>query len=461
MRDVTAQVHPGSRRARATPRPAFGRWLGPVAILTVGVFTLSAGIAAATLHPEEYLSFLLPRPDAPAPPAATAGARAQQDVAYLATQLPRLHARGLVRSTVHGITPIDRAEWDRQATALEAAAPTLDFPHLLVGEMRLVALLRDGETGISLPQLPQFPLATDWFGPDLRIVGGPHGQPWLLGARVVALGNTPIKQVQTSLEGIISSTGEWEAHSLTPYYVRVGTLLEGLGIIPDPQHLSITVVTLRGETKRVDMVASPSPFFANPRGMTFVPDTWRNSLAEQPYWWRYAPEHDVVYLKYNVCLHGDGFHAVVRPALAAVASHPGARLVIDLRGNGGGDSKPFNYLVSRIRGDSDLNRRGRIFGLIDRHTYSSATLNAASLRTETAATLVGEPTGDPANQFGNQRTFSLPNLGLVVHYSTRYFDPFGAYHHKPYVAPDQQVETSIAEVLAGRDPALRAALHVS
>ena len=72
------------------------------------------------------------------------------------------------------------------------------------------------------------------------------------------------------------------------------------------------------------------------------------------------------------------------------------------------------------------------------------------------AVLVGTPTGGKPNSYGDVSTFSLPNSGLQVGYSTKYFrlregeDP-------PSVAPEVTVETTLADVRSGRDPLLEAA----
>jgi len=37
------------------------------------------------------------------------------------------------------------------------------------------------------------------------------------------------------------------------------------------------------------------------------------------------------------------------------------------------------------------------------------------------AILVGEPTGNKPNHYGQQQNFELPNSRLMVHYSTKHF----------------------------------------
>ena len=101
---------------------------------------------------------------------------------------------------------------------------------------------------------------------------------------------------------------------------------------------------------------------------------------------------------------------------------------------------------------------GQLFVIIGRGTYSSALQNAITLSSEYNATLIGEPTGGKPNHYGEVRNFDLPNVGLRVWYSTRYWrnypegDPLS-------LEPDVSAVLTMADLLAGRDPALETAFQ--
>ena len=84
--------------------------------------------------------------------------------------------------------------------------------------------------------------------------------------------------------------------------------------------------------------------------------------------------------------------------------------------------------------------------------------NAITLSQDTNAVLVGEPTGGKPNHYGEVRRFRLPNVGLLVQYSTRYWlnypgsDPLT-------LEPDVRAAVTVEDLLAGRDPALEIALQ--
>ena len=68
------------------------------------------------------------------------------------------------------------------------------------------------------------------------------------------------------------------------------------------------------------------------------------------------------------------------------------------------------------------------------------------------------PTGGMPNSYGEVRTFRLPNAGLSISYSTKYFrmleeDP-------PSVEPDVLVELGSEDHFRGQDPVLERALSI-
>jgi hypothetical protein len=178
--------------------------------------------------------------------------------------------------------------------------------------------------------------------------------------------------------------------------------------------------------------------------------------STKPYWLRVLPAQHTVYLKYNQCLSDNGFQQLAAQALALLTAHPDYRLIVDLRGNFGGDSSPFESLTAGIQSDRRLETPGRIIGLVDQFTDSSATVDAQNLK-DAGVSLIGQPPADPLDVWGNEQTFRLPRSGVVIQYTTQQLDSTGL----PWGIPDVTVAPTVAQVLAGDDPVLTAALRYS
>src|SRR4029450_7422938 len=83
---------------------------------------------------------------------------------------------------------------------------------------------------------------------------------------------------------------------------------------------------------------------------------------------------------------------------------------------------------------------GAVIVLIGRGTFSSAQLNAAKLKSDANATLIGEPTGQKPNAYGEVRSFTLPHSQIPVNYSTKHFQTESG--DRPSMEPDVRVELS-------------------
>ena len=95
--------------------------------------------------------------------------------------------------------------------------------------------------------------------------------------------------------------------------------------------------------------------------------------------------------------------------------------------------------------------------MIGRRTFSSAILNAIDLKKQTPAIFAGEPTGGKPNHYGEVQMFRLPQSGLMVTYSVKYFrviedDPDS-------LVPDLLIEPRISDYLNKADPVLETVLR--
>lgn len=67
---------------------------------------------------------------------------------------------------------------------------------------------------------------------------------------------------------------------------------------------------------------------------------------------------------------------------------------------------------------------------------------------------MGQPPADPLDIWGNVQTFQLPRSGLVIQYTTRTVDGAGI----RWGVPDVVIRPTLAQIMAGDDPVLAAAL---
>jgi C-terminal processing protease CtpA/Prc len=187
------------------------------------------------------------------------------------------------------------------------------------------------------------------------------------------------------------------------------------------------------------------------------PLAWSREQRREFYWHKYLEDSKTIYCQYRACrsMPENPIDRFSDELLELVESRSVDRFILDIRHNTGGNSLLLEPLIAGLR-QSRVNEQGRLFCLIGRRTFSSAVLNAISLRRNTEALFVGEPTGGKPNHFGEVRQFTLPFSRLQVSYSTKYFTHSD--QDTPSFMPDILVDMSPEDYFTGKDPVLETAL---
>lgn len=387
-----------------------------------------------------------------ADPAVMSAERWARDLDYLAAELPRRHKNLFFKQS--------EPEFRKRVDGLKSELPGLDPDEIIVGLLRLVASIGDSHTALGYRPRRGLLLMLYWFKDGLYVLNTTDESKDNLFGRITDLGGRPIEEVAAALASVIPHENQAQLRNQVPNLLVDTAILHGLGLIPSPESVSLTVRTGAGRTATVAM--RPVPFTAKPAWLVDTSDESGAPLYLRKrnafYWFELLPEAKTLYFKYNACreMPGAPFAAFVKDLFAAVDSGPAQRIVVDLRHNGGGDSAIFAPFLEELKARPRFLDKERLAVLIGRRTFSSAILNALDLRTDTPAVFLGEPTGGKPNHYGEIQTLRLPESGLGVTYSTKFFQVLDG--DPDAIVPDVLVEPSFADYRAKRDPVLEAAL---
>ena len=365
-------------------------------------------------------SFLMKRP-APTPiPAETRDERWGQAVEYLGSQLPYLH--------INPYFKVSETDFQQSVSQLSSEIPNLNDEQIIVRMMRIIASIGDGHTR-AYPDTeplnyPSLPLEMRCLDDGLIVVAASPEYEQAIGAKVVQIGGHPIAEVQEAVKSLIAADNEMEILNSSPAYLSMPDLLYGLDFISQKDRVIFGFETQAGSN--FDLELSPA---TDTESLTSiyekmgVPRPLYEQDRESFYWYQYMPDSNIVHVQYNVCAEDKNkpFNPFVEEVFDLIDQHPDSRLILDLRFNGGGNEAVLTPFLEAIKSRTSLNTQGNLFVIIGRGTYSSALQNAITLQQDTNAILIGEPTGGKPNHYGEVRYFNLPNVGLLVQYSTRYW----------------------------------------
>lgn len=386
---------------------------------------------------------------------ATRDERWRADLDFLVRELPSRHPNLFTRVT--------RDQWLASAADLRSRIPDLLDYQVQAGLARLTADGADAHTSMSpipLTGARNVPMQMYWFDDGLFVTHANSGLTRTLGKRVVRIGGMPIAEALDKVKTVISYENDQWVKQESVRYLRSADVLHATGVSDSNERVAFTFAEpdgteFGGTIAAVDAGMIPARHLARPLN----PLSERNPHLN--YWFDYLPDRRALYIKYNRCAESLQLSMAefTRQVAAFVESNPIEALILDLRNNSGGNSaviQPLSQALTQasIRGTLPLARPP--FIIIGRQTFSSGMLNALDFKFA-GATLLGEPTGGKPYGYGEVRTFTLPNSGLVVQYSTRLFR--NGSPDDPYLRPDVTVPVTSAAYFTEKDEFLEAALQ--
>jgi hypothetical protein len=373
----------------------------------------------------------------------------QADLAFFAENFKSKHVRPFAKIT--------EAEFDQGVKELKDNVGKLTNHQIVIGLWQLLGRVGDGHsTYTAPPSIPfrQYPLAVTWLKDGWYVFAVDDSAKQVLGGKLLALGKTPIDQAVAKLRGIGASENiSAERNALQRHLVNV-EVLHVLGLQADQNRGEFTIQKRDGQEEQITL--TPVPRGQRPKvTMGVHPENWPTHLKQRrpQHGYAWLADNTVLYVWYDRCADNPALpiRDWIKQVLDECKKSP-AKVIVDLRRNGGGNSILLLPLIAGLKADSHVNADGKLFILIGPGTYSSAMINAHEFRKHTKATLVGQPTGGSPNSPGEVKTFTLPHSKSVVQYSTKLFrlTTDGA----NTVQPDLLVEPTTAGFFADRDEIL-------
>ena len=394
-------------------------------------------------------------PRLPTPPelASTPDERREQDLDYLVAVIEQVHPDPFLRQP--------EATFRAEVEAVRSAIPELDDASFHVALLRLLSSLQDAHCGMwmcsSCPHAMRCLPAS--FDEGVFAIACNPDHMDLLGARIVSINGHSSEHVLDRCGEVIPASNTHRTRHRAPDLIMRPSLLRGLGLAEHADRITVEfelpggdLVTREFRTEGFD----GDSWYHVLRNMEDLPATIHPQLHESgaPYWWMYLPDDRMVYLQYNAVQTHDEypFDEMVEEFLARIDRDDVARVVVDVRYNGGGNNGLIDPLDDGL---ASLARRGRLdhlYVLTGPATFSSGVDVVVRLRGNAGAIVVGTPTGGMPNSFGNAVDFTLPDSGIEGWCSSGYFrlidgDP-------GTLVPDVDVGRPWSDYSSGRDTAL-------
>lgn len=400
-----------------------------------------------------------------------------EDLRFFAENMPKTH-----RNLFHSMT---REQFDAAVKRLDERISTMADHEILVELMRIVALVGDGHTGVRVTQKLSsvYPVRLYLFKDGLFIRSAAPEYREAVGARVLRIGNVDSDQAIRAVSELAWRDNEMGIKALAPQLLAIPEILHALRLTSDLQKVDL-VVERDGRQQKFEIKATnqlqqviretPSDWVdARTDAKTPAPLWLRD--PHNNFWFEHLTgargscaqgcEKGIMYVQFNAVQDkpqaaqspGETVESFFNRVFDYIEANQINKMVLDMRSNGGGN----NYLnlpitIGLIK--SRVNKRGNLFVIIGRETFSAAQNTVNELEKYTNATFVGEPTAANPNHFGDARNVVLPNSKIAIRASTLWWQDMDPRDNRKWTAPQIAAELTSADYRAGVDPAMNAIL---
>jgi hypothetical protein len=364
----------------------------------------------------------------------------QEDVRYFGEQLVKKH-----KNAFHNVS---KEDFEKDLEQLYNDAPGLKDYQVIVRLMQITAKVGDGHTGVHLPvSFSQYPVRFNWFGDKLYLIAAAPNYKDILGTEVIKIGDHSMNEIKAKLATVVSQIeNKWYEMTNQASFLLFPEILVTIGLVPDLHRANFTF--LDSNNREITRELIPVNADANRELVSASKSApmFRQNL-NNPFYYTYLPDINAVYVNFKKY---DELRENANKLFAFIDEKKASRLIVDLRFNGGGDyKKGQRLLIDPIKNHPLLSQKGNLFVVTGRRTFSAAMVNSIDFKKETNAIILGEPPGEKPNSYSENDEMKLPNSGLIISYSTRYYKFLD--EDVPAFEPDIRIDPSWNDFRDGRD----------
>ena len=358
-----------------------------------------------------------------------------EDLEFLKTELPQRHKNLFAK--------ISEKEFNLKILEIESKSKNLNEETFEIELYKLIKEIGDEHTRIE-PKYPTiFPIHFDFFKEGIFVTETDSINSSLLFKKLNGIEKISVKNVIKKYKTIIKDDNKSYFVNYFLNFVNNPKILKGLNITQSDSSAKFVLdkqeIILSAENKRT------SSNTLNSHLLRFK--------TKDNYWYEFLENNKILYFNYQDCSEQNGklFETFNKELFNIIETQKPEKLIIDLRNNSGGNSAILKPFLEKLR-TSYINKKGSLYDLIGKKTFSSSLMNAIDLKRNYNSILIGESTSGNVNHYGETRGFYLPNSKIIVGYSTKFWENWKGYFGP--LIPDIPIKYSIENYKNNIDEAI-------
>ncbi|WP_299362179.1 hypothetical protein [Winogradskyella sp.] len=386
-----------------------------------------------------------------------------------------------LQSTIHRKFPflfkkVSTEDFDKAVDALHNDVANLEEHEIRVGLSRLVSLFQYGHTQIPYGTVAKagiLPINLYLFNDGLYIEGVHKAHEVVLGAKVIKVGETPITKALELVRPVVPVENDQYFKAYGIRFLLSPEVLHAQGVIPELNKTVSLTLEKEGRTFTYDFPTIPTEDKPRAFNFTLPTEDWLTArdLSQTPlylkyldskyYYFEYLDNEKTLYVRQSSVFdhESESLKDFYKRLFDFIDNNKVDRLIYDVRLNGGGNNYNNLNLIKGLMARPQINSKGKFFFIIGRDTFSACQNLTNEITTYTEAIIVGEPTAENLNFYGDNRPVQLPNSRIKAYLSFAWWQDKPKWENKDATFPHIAVDMSYKDYITNADPVLEAAVN--
>lgn len=338
--------------------------------------------------------------------------------------------------------------------------------------MKLMVTVGDGHSNIFPPSRKEFrltmPIQYYLFKDGLYIIAADPKYRNLLGSKVLGFEKHTTDEVIQKLSPYLARDNDMGVLQNLPSVMRHTPALHALGLTADPSKAELKLMDMNGRSFNATIIADTMQPRVDHKS---VPDNWVKlyEVNGKPvphylknikalYWFEKLPGTNTVYFQWNSVRNDKNvtLSKFTDSLMKYINDNDLEELIIDLRWNNGGNTMLLPYFITALIKNEKINKRGNLYVITGRRTFSAAQNLSTYLEKQTNAIFVGEPTGSGPNFVGEEDFITLPYSKLAMNVSDWFWQSSWPWDNRKWIAPSIYIPPMFKAYSENKDEVLEA-----
>jgi len=371
---------------------------------------------------------------------------------------------------------VEKEHWNNEVEKFYASIPDLEDHEIKVGLTRMVSLFKYGHTQIPFGTVSEnrvLPVNLYHFKDGVYVEGTFKEHSEILGAKLLKIGNVAVEEALKMIRPVVPVENDSYFRAYGLRFLTAPNVLHAQGVIPSlTEKISLTFEK-DGKELEYELPTISTDELSRDYGFTIPNEKW-TSVREQGstplylkelnssyFYFEYLPESKILYARQSSVFNHEkeSIKEFYNRLFEFIDNNEISKLIYDVRLNGGGNNFNNKQFIQGIMARPKINAHGKFIFIIGRNTFSACQNLTNEIENYTNAIMIGEPTAENKNFFGDNKKVTLPNSKMNAYLSFAWWQDKAPWDGAEATTPQFLKEPTFEEYRTNQDPVVDFAMN--